>query len=162
MVKKKTLLFVSNSSIDNSFWWIFFSDSVVMNAMEQNHVISRNIIFECVCHGFEMDAIEPFDMCAELLVRFDSDDDLIVPLGKNIFEFIHGSDIVGLVNISHLLFFVKKAGVSAGVLRGHFKLVAWTRLWIHVFIIFIEYAGSYHQKFKNKRKSVKILRIQGK
>lgn len=64
---------MSNSSMDKSLWWIFFSDSVVMKAIEQNHVINKNIIFECVCHGLELFVIDVFDKCGELLVRFESD-----------------------------------------------------------------------------------------
>lgn len=56
-----------------------------MNAMEQNHAISKNIIFECVCHGFETVVTEVFDKCDELLVRFDSDD-LIVRLEIDEFD----------------------------------------------------------------------------
>lgn len=39
-------------SIESSLWCMSFSNSVVMNATQQNHKISRKIFLECLCHGF--------------------------------------------------------------------------------------------------------------
>lgn len=65
---------VSVLSIEISLRWTVFSNSVVIKDIEQNHNSNKNIILECLCHGFTL-AFSDDDECVEWLacVMFVSD-----------------------------------------------------------------------------------------